>query len=117
MADEQCIFCSIAAGKIPTKKIYEDDKVAVVLDINPAADGHVFILPKQHVAIMPQMDDELAGHIGMISKQVSGALIRALKVEGTSIFVANGAAAGQRAPHLMVHVIPRQANDGIFLQP
>lgn len=113
---QQCVFCHIANGQIPAKKVYEDDKVVCVLDINPGAPGHVLLLTKQHVAIMPQMDDELAGHVGMVSKQVSQSLIRALKVEGTSIFVANGAVAGQRAPHFMLHIIPRKSGDGINLQ-
>jgi histidine triad (HIT) family protein len=119
MADEeqQCIFCHIASGKIPAKKVYEDDKVAAVLDINPGASGHILVVPKEHVAIMPQMNDDLVAHVGMVAKQLSHAVIRALKIEGTSIFVANGVAAGQRAPHFLLHVIPRTPNDNIALQP
>jgi len=113
---QQCIFCNIASGKIPAKMVYEDDKVAAVLDINPATPGHLLIVPKEHVAIMPQMSDELSAHVGMISKQLSHALIRALKVEGTTIFVANGVAAGQRAPHFLLHVIPRSKDDNIGLE-
>ncbi len=112
---QQCVFCHIANGKIPAKKVYEDDKLIAVLDINPAAEGHILLIPKKHVQIMPQMDDELAGHIGVISKQLSGSLIRALQVEGTTIFAANGAAAGQRAPHFMLHIIPRKQGDSIGL--
>jgi len=114
---QQCVFCHIASGKIPAKKVYEDDKVAAVLDINPGASGHVLVIPKEHVAIMPQMNDDLVAHLGMVGKQLSHALIRALKVEGTSIFIANGVAAGQRAPHFLLHVIPRSADDNIALQP
>ncbi|MEM3154859.1 MAG: HIT family protein [Candidatus Woesearchaeota archaeon] len=114
---QQCVFCHIASGKIPAKKVYDDDKVAAVLDINPAASGHILLVPKRHVAIMPQMSDDLVSHLGMVAKQLSHALIRALKVEGTSIFVANGVAAGQRAPHFLLHVIPRKQDDNIALQP
>ncbi len=114
---QQCIFCHIASGKIPAKKVYEDDKVTAVLDINPGASGHVLVIPKDHVAIMPQMSDDLVAHLGMVAKQLSHSIIRALKVEGTSIFVANGVAAGQRAPHFLLHVIPRSPNDNIALQP
>ncbi len=117
MADEeqQCVFCHIASGKIPAKKVYEDDKVAAVLDINPATPGHILLVPKNHVAIMPQMSDDLVAHIGMIAKQLSHAVIRALKVEGTTVFVANGVAAGQRAPHFLLHVIPRFPDDNVGL--
>ncbi len=114
--EQQCIFCQIANGKVESKKVYEDDKVTAVLDINPAAPGHILLLPKKHVSVMPQMDEELVGHIGMVSKQLSQALIKALQVEGTSIFAANGAAAGQRAPHFMLHIIPRKQGDNINLQ-
>ena len=116
MADDQCVFCHIAAGKIPAKKVFEDDKVTAVLDINPATDGHVLVIPKAHIAVMPQMDDDLVAHVGMVAKQLSHALIRALKAEGTTVFVANGAAAGQRAPHFMLHLIPRKIDDDVGVQ-
>jgi histidine triad (HIT) family protein len=112
---EQCLFCNIANGKIPAKKVYEDDKVAAVLDINPGTEGHILVIPKKHVEILLQMDDDLASHVGMICKQLSQALLQAFKCEGTSIFVANGPAAGQRAPHGMVHVMPRTKDDEIVL--
>lgn len=115
MAEDQCIFCHIAKGDIPAKKVYADDTVIAVLDINPAVPGHILLLPKEHVAVMPQMKDELVAHIGMVSKQLSAALIRSMKAEGTSIFVANGAAAGQRAPHFMMHIMPRSKGDGVLL--
>ena len=113
---QQCVFCHIASGKIPAKKVYEDDRVTVVLDINPATPGHLLVIPKEHVSVMPQMSEDLVAYMGMISKQLSHALIRALKIEGTSIFVANGVAAGQRAPHFLLHIIPRSPNDGVALQ-
>lgn len=115
--EQQCVFCHIASGRIPAKKVFEDDKVAAVLDINPATPGHILVLTKEHVAIMPQMSDQLVAHVGMIAKQLGSTVLRGLKVEGASIFVANGMAAGQRAPHFMLHVIPRSADDGISLQP
>lgn len=115
MPEEQCIFCHIAQGNIPAKKLYEDNQVIAVLDINPAVPGHILLLPKNHIAVMPQMNDDLTAHIGMIAKQLSSSLIRSLKAEGTSIFVANGAVAGQRAPHFIMHILPRANNDGVNL--
>ena len=112
---DQCLFCNIANGKIPAKKVYEDDKVAAVLDINPGTQGHVLVIPKQHVEVLIQMDDDLSSHVGMVCKQLSQVLLQAFQCEGTSIFVANGPVAGQRAPHGMVHVMPRAKNDGIVL--
>ncbi|MEM4246801.1 MAG: HIT domain-containing protein, partial [Candidatus Woesearchaeota archaeon] len=115
MAKQQCIFCHIAAGRVASKKIYEDDKVVCVLDINPANPGHTLIIPKEHYMIMPQLPEELLQHIGMIAKGVSHAQLRALKAQGTNIFVANGVTAGQRAQHFMMHVIPRMEKDEVGL--
>lgn len=117
MSEDQCVFCHIANGRIPAKKVYEDGEVAAVLDINPAIDGHILLLPKKHAVVMGQLDDALVAHMGMVAKQLSQALIRAFKVEGTSVFAQNGPAAGQRAPHFMLHVFPRKEGDGVVLQP
>ncbi|MEM2916687.1 MAG: HIT domain-containing protein [Candidatus Woesearchaeota archaeon] len=115
MSRQQCIFCHIAAGRVASRKIYEDDKVVAVLDINPANPGHTLIIPKEHYVIMPQIPEDVMQHIGMIAKGISHAQLRALKAQGTNIFVANGVTAGQRAQHFMMHVIPRMENDGVGL--
>ncbi|MBD3318759.1 HIT domain-containing protein [Candidatus Woesearchaeota archaeon] len=111
--DDQCIFCQMIAGSVPTRTVYRDDKCIAILDINPASPGHVLIIPSEHVAIMPQLPDDLMGHLGVVAKKVSRALIKGLKAQGTTTFVANGVAGGQRAQHFMVHVIPRLPDDGI----
>jgi len=110
---KNCIFCQIAKGAVNAKKIYEDDKVIGILDINPANPGHTLLLPKEHYMILPQMPDELVNYIFVIAKGISNALLRAVGATGTNIFIANGVGAGQRAPHFMVHIIPRIDNDGI----
>ncbi|MEM4242300.1 MAG: HIT domain-containing protein [Candidatus Woesearchaeota archaeon] len=114
-ARQQCIFCHIAAGRVASKKVYEDDLVVAVLDINPANPGHVLIIPKEHYVIMPQIPEDVLAHIGMVAKGISHAQLRSLKAQGTNIFVANGVTAGQRAQHFMMHVIPRMENDGVGL--
>lgn len=113
LQQQNCIFCHIISGKVPSKKVFEDEETLGILDINPAGPGHVLLLPKKHHAIMPQMNDIEIGHIFQVSKGISGALLKALKAEGTNIFVANGQIAGQKAPHFMVHVIPRREGDGL----
>jgi histidine triad (HIT) family protein len=110
---QNCIFCHIASGKIPAKKVYEDDKCFAILDINPGSRGHMLLIPKEHYVVMPQAPEDVVKHLGRVSKLLSKAALRALGAEGTNIFVANGAIAGQRAPHLIVHIIPRKENDGI----
>jgi histidine triad (HIT) family protein len=111
---KQCIFCQIIDGTVPSKKVYEDNHAVVVIDINPAAKGHLLILPKEHYSIMPQIPDKAMGHLFVVAKNMSHMLLKKLQVDGTSIFIANGLAAGQRAQHFSIHLIPRRANDGIL---
>ncbi len=110
---KNCIFCHIASGKIPSKKVYEDEQCFAILDINPAAKGHLLLIPKEHFSIVPQAPESIVKHLGVVSKKLSFAAIRALGVQGTNIFIANGYLAGQKAPHVIIHIIPRTEGDGI----
>jgi len=110
---KQCIFCQIISGKVSAKKIYEDEKVIGILDINPGNPGHVLLMPKEHYMIMPQLLEEELKHIFIVAKKISHVLLKALDVRGTNIIIANGPAAGQRAQHFMIHIIPRKEGDGI----
>ena len=115
---KQCIFCQIVAGKIQSKKIYEDDKTLAILDINPANPGHILLLTKDHYSIMPQIPDDEVAYIFTVAKSLSNSLLRSLDAQGTNIIVANGIVAGQRAQHFMTHIIPRKEKDGVsFVLP
>src|SRR3989338_7692430 len=110
---KQCIFCHIVSGKVQSKKVFEDDSTLAILDINPANPGHVLVLPKEHYSIMPQLSEEEIAHLFMIVKTISNGALRALAAAGVNIVVQNGIAAGQKAQHFMVHIIPRKENDGL----
>lgn len=112
----ECIFCSIAEGKIESKKIYDDGTVICVLDINPANKGHVIVFPRKHAQVLGQLNDDEVSHLFKVANKTASAVFENLKAEGTNIFVANGVAAGQNMPHVIVHVIPRFQNDGIVFQ-
>lgn len=114
---EKCIFCHIANGRVESRKVYEDDLVVAVLDINPAVPGHILVIPKEHIAVMPQMSRALIDRLGAVAKKLSLMMLKNLGAEGTTVFIANGMAAGQRAPHFMMHVIPRKDGDNVLLQP
>jgi len=115
---KQCMFCQIIAEKVQSKKIYEDERALAILDINPANPGHILLLTKEHFTIMPQLPDEEISHIFMVAKSISNSMLRSIDAQGTNIIVANGIAAGQRAQHFMVHIIPRKENDGVnFVLP
>ncbi len=112
---QNCVFCQIAGGKVPAKMVYSDNESIALLDINPAAKGHMLLMPKEHYSVMPQLPENLAEHLFMVCKGLSQAALKALHCKGTTIFVANGIAAGQKAPHFMVHIIPRNDGDGLSL--
>ena len=119
MADkvrESCIVCQIVGNKIPSKKIYEDELVMVVLDVNGANPGHCFVMPKNHYPIIAQAPDIEIGRLFQVSNKISSAIFEALGAQGTNIFVANGVHAGQTVAHFTINVIPRKENDGINLQ-
>src|SRR3989338_3698179 len=113
---KQCIFCQIVEGKVQSKKIYEDNIAYGILDINPSNPGHVLLMTKEHYSIMPQIPDDEVAHVFTVARNLSNTILRSLEAEGTNIIVANGVAAGQRAQHFMVHVIPRKTNDGVNFQ-
>ena len=110
---KQCIFCQIIAGKVQSRKIYEDERVIALLDINPANPGHMLLLTKEHYSIMPQLPEDEIAYVFMVAKAISNSMLRGIDAQGTNIIVANGIAAGQRAQHFMAHIIPRKENDGI----
>ena len=108
---EQCIFCKIIGGEIPSFKVYEDDLVIAIMDINPAKLGHTLLMPKEHYPIMQLIPRETFEHLFKISKYLSIAIKKATLSPRVSIFVANGGIAGQQSTHFMIHIIPREDND------
>ncbi len=113
MRDENCIFCKILAGEIPSTAVYEDDDFKAVLDVNPAARGHVIILPKNHAANIYELPDEDASKIMVVAKKIATAIEKAYRCDGVNILQNNGEAAGQTVFHLHVHVIPRFKGDTV----
>lgn len=114
---QNCIFCKIAEKQIPAKILHEDDTVVCILDINPASEGHILVYPKDHYMILPHIPDDLLMHLFKVARLMSNTLLKALQSGGTSVFIANGMAAGQKAPHVLIHVFPRRMNDGLLKLP
>jgi histidine triad (HIT) family protein len=114
--DEQkknCIFCKIISGEMDSKKVYEDDLVIGVLDINPALKGHVLFMPKEHYPIMPYIPPKTFKRLFGCLPQLSKALKKSMLTTGINIFVANGGVAGQQSPHFLFHLLPREKGDGL----
>lgn len=117
MRDENCIFCKILAGEIPSTTVYEDDDCKAILDVNPAARGHVIILPKNHAPDVMSLPDEDLAKAMIVAKKIAGAMKKSFSCDGVNILQNNGEAAGQTVFHLHIHVIPRYEGDkeNVFL--
>lgn len=112
MKDQNCIFCKIANGEIPSRTLYEDEQFRVILDLNPAARGHALILPKDHAADLYELPDQYASAVLVLAKKMASVLKEKLKCDGLNLVQNNGEAAGQTVPHFHIHLIPRYAGDG-----
>ena len=112
MKDDNCIFCKIANGEIPSKTIYEDDDFRVILDLGPATKGHALILPKEHSANLFELPEETAGKAMKLAKKLGEQMVTNLKADGLNIVQNNGETAGQTVKHFHLHLIPRYKDDG-----
>lgn len=111
-----CIFCAIAAGEIPSFKIYEDDLVVAYLDINPFAEGHTLVIPKVHSeGLLDTPDETLAAVVARV-KKVAAHLKAALPCDGFNILQNNGEAAGQTVKHVHFHIVPRYGREAIAFE-
>jgi len=111
-----CIFCSIIRGQSPATRVYEDDKMLVVMDIKPITTGHMLIIPKRHAEFLTELEDDLAGEMFKVAKRIGIALKKSkLRVKGINYLLADGAEAGQEVFHTHLHVIPRYRGDGFYL--
>lgn len=107
MKKDDCIFCKLANGDIPTRKIYEDDKFVVFMDMSPATRGHSLVVPKDHYANIYEMPAELAGEAMKVAQKMAIKMKDALHADGFNIVQNNGEAAGQTVFHFHMHLIPR----------
>lgn len=112
---ENCIFCKIAAGVIPSATLYEDEEFRVILDLGPASKGHALILPKAHYANVYEIPDELAGKAMILAKKMATAMTKALGCDGFNLVQNNGETAGQTVFHFHLHLIPRYKGDNVTL--
>ncbi len=112
MKKEDCIFCKIANGEIPSKALYEDENFKVILDLSPATKGHALILPKEHAANLYELSDEVASKTLLLAKSMVTKMTEKLKCDGFNLVQNNGEIAGQTVLHFHMHLIPRYHDDG-----
>ena len=102
---DNCIFCKIVAGEIPSAKVYEDDKMVVFKDIEPKAIVHLLCVPKEHFAFLSETDDKRAALIGSMLQTV-GAHYKEWGLEaGYRVVINQGENAGQTVMHLHMHLL------------
>jgi histidine triad (HIT) family protein len=116
LADVGCVFCNIVAGTAPASIPYADSTTVAFLDINPMTPGHLLVVPRAHAAGLAELDAEAGAQLWRVGQRLAAALRRsAIRADGITFFVADGAAAGQEVEHVHLHVIPRWKGDGVKL--
>lgn len=110
---ENCIFCKIIAGEIPSMKIYEDEYTYAFLDIAKDVDGHTLVIPKKHSESLLECDSETLGHVMDSVKKISSHYVKNCGYEGVNLFNCTNECAGQSVFHFHMHIIPRKSGDGI----
>ncbi len=111
MKNDNCIFCKLANGVIPTNTVYENEDFRVILDASPATKGHALILPKEHYANIYEIDSELLGKAAKLAQKVICEETQKLGCDGYNMLQNNGEAAGQTVFHFHIHLVPRYAQE------
>jgi histidine triad (HIT) family protein len=108
---ENCTFCNIIRGRIPSHKVFEDDISLVFLDHRPLFAGHCLFIVKSHLETLLDLPDDLVGPLFLNVQFLSRAVMRGMNAEGT--FVAVNNRVSQSVPHFHVHIVPRRKGDGL----
>lgn len=104
---EDSIFSKIIRGEVPAQKLYEDEAVIAILDINPLSEGHTLVIPKEPAPTMDELSDDAAAALGRVLPRICRAIMMATGATATNILQNNGRSAGQEIDHVHVHIIPR----------
>jgi histidine triad (HIT) family protein len=107
---EDCIFCKIAKGEIPSYKVYEDDSVLAFLDINPDVVGHTLVIPKKHVRWVWDLEDADYTDLMLKVKTVALAISKSFDTEWVTEDIV-----GLDVPHVHIHIMPRKIGDGLHI--
>ena len=104
-----CLFCKIASGEIPAKKMYEDESSVAFFDIAPHAPKHLLIIPRRHIASLAQAtenDTELLGHLLQVARQLAAS---EKLTKGFRVVINTGEEGGQTVDHLHLHLLGGRA--------
>ena len=112
-----CIFCKIVAGEIPSFNVYEDEKTLAFLDIRPVNPGHTLVIPKEHSVNIFDTSEDAWLAVQKTVHTLARAIEKGVGADGVNINMNNREDAGQLVPHTHVHIIPRTKGDGLKLWP
>ena len=112
-----CLFCKIIRGELPSYKIYEDQSIYAFLDIAKDVDGHILVVPKNHVKNILDCDQDTLTNLMAAVKSISNYLVEHCGYHGVNLLNASDESAGQSVPHFHIHIIPRKTGDGIDAWP
>ncbi|MDV2477065.1 HIT family protein [Rhodococcus zopfii] len=105
--NDQCLFCGIVAGEVPHTKVSEDDTMYAFMDINPASDGHLLVIPKRHsVDLLDISSDDLTA-VTLAAQRIARTVVEELGADGVNLLNCCGADAWQTVFHFHLHVVPR----------
>ena len=112
---DDCLFCKIVRGDIPSYRVYEDGDFLAFLDRFPRGMGHTLIVPKEHFDDLFDLPPELAGRLLPLAQRLAGRIKEATGCEGLNLVQNNGEASGQEVGHFHLHLVPRFLDDGVLL--
>lgn|SRR3989344_8875074 len=110
---QDCVFCKIVTGEIPSAKIYEDNEILAFLDIMPVNKGHTLVIPKEHFETLVDIPSKKLQKLIAELYKITNAVIEATNAEGFNVFINNKRVAGQAVPHAHFHIVPRYGNDKV----
>ncbi len=110
-----CIFCKIINNEIPSKKIYEDEKVIAILDISQATQGHTLVIPKKHYTDIFDIEEDVLTHVTKITKVIAKHYEKTINLTDVNILNNSGPIAGQTVNHFHMHIIPRYTKNDIVI--
>ena len=112
-SDSNCVFCKIVAKQIPASIVLETEALLAFLDVNPLADGHLLVIPREHYERIIDVPDDTLAKLAASFPRLGRALLEVSGVAGFNLLQNNGSVAGQVVPHVHFHLIPRQEDDGL----
>lgn len=118
MLKDDCVFCKIIKGEIPSEEYYEDDNFLAIFDIHPITKGHIVLFSKNHTANVGEMPEQEWQKICSLARELAEKYIKELKADGYNLMINQGEAAQSEVAHRPhIHIVPRYLNDGIKVDP